>query len=255
MTSNSKNDASYEYLFKILIIGDSGVGYVLVFLSVKRREFFFWSLVKQRFYNDFHRIILLMNILRLSALVRNIFLRRESLFTFFCADFQIKTIEVDSKRCKVQIWDTAGQDRFKCVVGAFYRNANGVIICFDLTDVRSFRHINHWLEEVQRYCPDETQVYLVGTKSDLKSRRVISPEMIRAFTEKNQISYIETSAKANENVEKCFVDFTRKLLEHTDSLPNKPDDDEQSKILIGSRTKPVQSPVFGNCFADNKCTI
>lgn len=183
--------------------------------------------------------------------------RRENSFRFcfLFEDFQIKTIEVDSKRCKVQIWDTAGQDRFKCVVGAFYRNANGVLICFDLTDMRSFRHINHWHEEVQRYCPDETQIYLVGTKSDLKHRRVVTPAMIRAFTETHQISFIETSSKANENIEKCFVEFTRKLLEHTDSLSSKPDEDEQAKINIGDRSKPVRSSNFGACSADNKCTI
>lgn len=254
MTSRSKNDSDYDYLFKILIIGDSGVGYVIYF-SGSNSQMILYPLVKQRFCNDLHRIIFLMNTSRQSVLVRASFLdRKHQSFPLF-QDFQIKTLDIDSKRCKVQVWDTAGQDRFKCVVGAFYRNANGVIICFDLTDIRSFRNITRWYDEVLRYCPDDTQVFLVGTKSDLKTRRVVSPEMIRTFTEQHELTYIETSSKANENVEKCFIDFTRKLLEYSNSLSTKSDENDQPTINIGNRTKPVHAPKSGSCFGDGKCTI
>jgi Ras-related protein Rab-1A len=167
-------------------------------------------------------------------------------------DFQIRTIEVDSKRCKLQVWDTAGQDRFKCVVGAFYRNAHGVIICFDLTDVESFRNINNWYEEVKRYCPEGTQVYLVGTKSDLKARRTVSAEMIRTYTEKVDLTYLETSSKANENVEKCFIDFTRQLVEHTNQV-EMAFKSAQTVDVHGDR-KTISSSGSGGCYG-SKCII
>ncbi|CAF1521312.1 unnamed protein product [Didymodactylos carnosus] len=86
-------------------------------------------------------------------------------------DFQIRTIDIDSKHVKLQIWDTAGQDRFKCVVRNFYRGAHGVLLCFDITDSDSFRNIAEWTDEIQRYCPQNIPVCLIGTKSDLKTER------------------------------------------------------------------------------------
>lgn len=130
-----------------------------------------------------------------------------------------------------------------------------MIICFDLTDIRSFRNISRWHDEVLRFCPDDTQVFLVGTKSDLKTRRVVSSEMIRTFTEQYDLTYIETSSKANENVTKCFTDFTRKLVEYTNSSSAQSDENDQPKININHRSKPVHAPNSGSCFGDSKCTI
>jgi small GTP-binding protein len=167
-------------------------------------------------------------------------------------DFQIRTLDIDSKRCKLQVWDTAGQDRFKCVVSSFYRNANGVIICFDITDLESFRNVNTWFEEIKRYCPEETPIFLIGTKSDLKTRRMVSNEMVKAYVEKNQLSYLETSSKTNENVEKCFLDFTRKLVEHTNQieLNSKP-----NPIDLDNKRKLINNTTNSGCYGGNKCTI
>ncbi|CAF3630877.1 unnamed protein product [Rotaria sp. Silwood1] len=182
MAFNYTTEVEFDYLFKILIIGDSGVGKTTIL---------------QRFANDYFSTEYVATI---------------------GVDFQIRTLEIDSKRCKLQIWDTAGQDRFKCVVSSFYRNANGVIICFDITDLESFRNVNNWLEEVKRYCPEQTPMFLIGTKSDLKTRRMVSDDIIKAYAEKNQLSYLETSSKTNENVEKCFINFTRTLVAHTNQM-------------------------------------
>jgi Ras-related protein Rab-1A len=173
------------------------------------------------------------------------------IFCFF-KDFQIRTLDIDSKRCKLQVWDTAGQDRFKCVVSSFYRNANGVLICFDITDMDSFRNVNNWYEEVKRYCPEETPILLIGTKSDLKTRRMVSHEMIQAYTEKNKLSYLETSSKTNENVEKCFIDFSRKLVEHTNQIEmsHKP-----NPLNLNSERRPVKNSSNSGCYGGDKCTI
>lgn len=175
----------------------------------------------------------------------------------FYLDFQIRTLDIDSKRSKLQIWDTAGQDRFKCVVSSFYRNADGVIICFDITDLESFRNVHNWYEEVRRYCPEQTPMFLIGTKSDLRIRRMVSPEMIKAYTEKYNLSYLETSSKTNENVEKCFFDFTRLLVSHTNQRElthKKPPKDESITDLRGRRVLNPNSENSG-CFGGSKCTI
>ena len=175
---------------------------------------------------------------------------------FISKDFQIRTLDIDSDRCKLQIWDTAGQDRFKCVVSSFYRNANGVIICFDITDLESFRNVNNWLEEVKRFCPEKTPIFLIGTKVDLRLRRMVSYDMIKAVTERNQLSYLETSSKTNENVEKCFVDFTRMLVSHINSLKINPDriKSDPSVDLTG-RGKPIKNKYNSGCWGNDTCTI
>ncbi|CAF0935340.1 unnamed protein product [Adineta ricciae] len=219
MSYNYTTEVEFDYLFKILIIGDSGVGKTTIL---------------QRFAQDYFSTEYVATI---------------------GVDFQIKTIDVDQKRCKLQVWDTAGQDRFKCVVSSFYRNANGVMICFDLTDLESFRNVGNWIEEVKRYCPEQTPIFLVGTKSDLQTRRMIPYETIKAFAQVKQLSYLETSSKTNENIERCFCDFTAMLVAHTNQieLAHKK---EPKKPLVDLRER---GKVIGNnnsgCWGGDKCTI
>ncbi|CAF0746600.1 unnamed protein product [Rotaria sordida] len=218
MSSKYSNDVEYDYLFKILIIGDSGVGKTAIL---------------QRFTHNYFS--------------------NEYLATIG-VDFQLRTINVDTKRCKLQVWDTAGQDRFKCVVSTFYRGAHGVIICFDITDIQSFHHVDNWLEEIKKYCINQTPVYLVGTKSDLQSKRVVSYSTIKTYSDSKNLSYIETSSKTNENIENCFIDFARTLVTHNDymEINQKTKQIEQPKIDIRDKTNPVTS---GRCSGENKCTI
>ncbi|CAF1217533.1 unnamed protein product [Rotaria sordida] len=221
MAFNYTTSVEFDYLFKILIIGDSGVGKTTIL---------------QRFAQDYFSTEYVATI---------------------GVDFQIRTLDIDSKRCKLQVWDTAGQDRFKCVVSSFYRNANGVIICFDLTDLESFRNVNNWFEEVKRYCPEQTPIFLIGTKSDLKTRRMVSDDMIKNYTEKNRLSYLETSSKTNENVEKCFVDFTQNLVAHTNEMEMvyKKNRIPEQEIDLNSRRKIVKHSDDSGCMGGNKCTI
>jgi small GTP-binding protein len=136
--------------------------------------------------------------------------------------------------------DLGGQDSFKYALSSFFRNANGIVICFDITNLESFHNVNNWLENVQRLCPEQTPIFLVGTKSDLKLRRKISHEMIEAYAEKNNLSYIETSSKTNENVEKCFVDFTRILMAHIHQI-------DGSTIDLNNRQESVTNLGTSGC--------
>ncbi|CAF1392835.1 unnamed protein product, partial [Didymodactylos carnosus] len=175
-------EKEYDYLFKILIIGDSGVGKTAVL---------------QRFANDYYSTDYVATI---------------------GVDFQIRTIDIDSKDVKLQVWDTAGQDRFKCVVSSFYRGAHGVIVCFDITDLESFRNVEEWISEIQRYCSTNPPIYLVGTKSDLQTKRTISYQQATQYAQSKGIQYIETSSKTNDNIQETFFRFSRTLIEHSDKV-------------------------------------
>ena len=163
---------------------------------------------------------------------------------------------MNSKLCKLQVWDTAGQDRFKCVVASFYRGAHGVMICFDITDLESFRNVDKWLEEVKRFCPDQTPVFLVGTKSDLQSKRMVPYTTIKTYIESKGLSYIETSSKTNENVNNCFTSFTRTLIEHTNQMEinHKIKQPRNPKVVLNDKTKPVKDNT-GGCMGGNRCVI
>lgn len=168
-------------------------------------------------------------------------------------DFQIRTIDIDAKRCKLQVWDTAGQDRFKCVVSSFYRGAHGVVICFDITDLDSFRNVDNWLEEIKRYCAEDTPVFLVGTKSDLQSKRMVSYATIKTYTDTKKLTYIETSSKTNENIENCFFNFTKTLIQQSNQRDFKPKISDPRPInpRPGDKTRTINS----GCMGGDTCTI
>ena len=114
---------------------------------------------------------------------------------------------------RLNLWDTAGQERFKTITSAYYRGADGVVVLFDITNQDSFRHLEGWLSEVNRYAsPDNTKRILIGNKVDKSSERVISLEAAKEFAGKYGMKYIETSAKAGTNVEQAFNELTEELL-------------------------------------------
>jgi GTPase SAR1 family protein len=128
------------------------------------------------------------------------------------------------------------------------------MICFDITDLDSFRNVDNWLEEVKRYCPDQTPVFIVGTKSDLQSKRMVSYSAIKTYVDKKGLSYIETSSKTNENVVNCFVDFSRTLVTHVNQLEidHKKKHNLKPPIDLNNERKPVGN---SGCMGGNNCTI
>jgi Ras-related protein Rab-1A len=126
-------------------------------------------------------------------------------------DFRFRTVKIDKKTVKLQIWDTAGQERFRTITSAYYRGADGIIMVYDVTSEDSFRHINDWLMEVNRYASENTCKLIVGNKTDLPNK-VISTETVKAYSEKLNIPFIETSAIDSVNVEAAFEEITRQLL-------------------------------------------
>lgn len=141
---------------------------------------------------------------------------KTSLMTRFLDDsFQPTQVTIDQevkfKTCtalgetfKVQLIDTAGQERFRTVTSSYYRGANGVLLTFDITSKESFDDLQEWLAEVERYTVGGVVKVVVGTKSDLVDQRAVSTEEAKAYAEKLGASYVETSAKEGKGVQEAF---------------------------------------------------
>ena len=171
--SMAKKD--YDNLFKIIIIGDSGVGKSSLLLRFADDDF------------------------------------TENYISTIGVDFRFRTLKVDQTTVKLQIWDTAGQERFRTITSAYYRGADGIVLCYDVTEVNSFDHVKDWLTEVQRYAPEKAIKLLVGTKADKVDRKVTTAQG-QAFATALNIPFLETSAFDASNVELTFRTITRTLL-------------------------------------------
>jgi len=166
----------YDYLFKLLLIGDSGVGKSCLLL---------------RFADDTYT---------------------ESYISTIGVDFKIRTIELDGKTIKLQIWDTAGQERFRTITSSYYRGAHGIIIVYDVTDQVSFTNVKQWLQEIDRYACENVNKLLVGNKCDLQTKRAVDYETAKEYAYSSLgIPFIETSAKNATNVEKAFTTMASEI--------------------------------------------
>ncbi|KAL7692188.1 putative small GTP-binding protein [Plasmopara halstedii] len=166
----------YDHLFKLVLIGDSGVGKSCLLL---------------RFADDAFT---------------------ESYITTIGVDFRFRTVKIDNKTVKLQIWDTAGQERFRTITSAYYRGADGIIMVYDVTSQESFDHVNDWLSEVNRYASEGTCKLLVGNKSDINDNKAVLYETAKAFADSLSIPFLETSAKNAQNVEEAFLTMASELI-------------------------------------------
>lgn len=113
---------------------------------------------------------------------------------------------------KLQMWDTAGQEKFRTITSAYYKGAQGVIFAFDLTDKNTLNDVKNWLSEVEKYNNKRPVKILVGTKSDLVSERQVSREEAMRFAENEGMTYLECSAKTNKNVDDIFTKITSGMI-------------------------------------------
>ncbi|XP_013103540.1 ras-related protein Rab-35 isoform X1 [Stomoxys calcitrans] len=183
----------FDHLFKLLIIGDSGVGKTSLLLRFSDDAF-----------NGCH-------------------------ITTIGVDFKIRTLVIDEKRVKVQIWDTAGQERFRTITSTYYRGTHGVIVVYDVTDGGSFKNVRRWLDEIQNNC-GVLNVILVGNKNDDPEKKVVATDDARRFAESCDIELFETSAKDNIGVNEMFHSITRQVLR--DKIQTDKQEDEQKKATI-----------------------
>ena len=177
--SKEKNYSSkhYDDLFKLVIIGDSGVGKSCILL---------------RFADETFTV---------------------TYYSTIGVDFRFKCVDIGERKCKLQIWDTAGQERFKTVTSAYYRGADGIIIVFDQTDKESFNNIQHWIEDISRYSTDEPAKIIIANKDDMaEEKKIVKNEDINELEKKTGLEVIKTSAKTGENVEYAFKKLAQQLI-------------------------------------------
>ncbi|CAD6583184.1 MAG: GTP-binding protein [Tremellales sp. Tagirdzhanova-0007] len=165
----------YDFLIKLLLIGDSGVGKSCLLL---------------RFCDDSWT---------------------PSFITTIGIDFKIRTIELDGKRIKLQIWDTAGQERFRTITTAYYRGAMGILLVYDVTDEKSFNNIRTWHSNIEQHASSGVNKILIGNKCDYEEKRAVSLDQGRALADEFGLRFLETSAKANEGVEEGFFTLARDI--------------------------------------------
>ena len=129
-------------------------------------------------------------------------------------EFGGKTIEVKNKNVKIQIWDTAGQEAFQAITRTYYKGAIGALLVYDITRRETFEHINKWLNEVKINGSKDICCILIGNKNDLEDQRQVKIEEGEELAKKNNLLFLETSAKTAYNVESAFVTSAEKILDN-----------------------------------------
>jgi len=129
-------------------------------------------------------------------------------------EFGAKTIDIDAKLIKIQIWDTAGQEAFQAITRTYYKGAVGALLVYDITRRDTFTHAAKWLEDVRQNSSKSTVIILIGNKKDMEDRRQVSYEEGENFARENDLMFLETSAKTAHNVEDAFLLSAKSILEN-----------------------------------------
>jgi len=158
-----------DYVFKVVLIGDSAVGKSQILSRFARDEFSLDS----------------------KATIG--------------VEFQTRTVVIEHKSIKAQIWDTAGQERYRAVTSAYYRGAVGAMLVYDITKRQTFDHVPRWLEELRNHADNNIVIMLVGNKCDLDNLRAVPTEDAKEFAQKEGLFFLETSAMEATNVETAFL--------------------------------------------------
>ncbi|XP_059679762.1 ras-related protein Rab-8B isoform X3 [Gavia stellata] len=167
---------TYDYLFKLLLIGDSGVGKTCLLFRFSEDAF------------------------------------NTTFISTIGIDFKIRTIELDGKKIKLQIWDTAGQERFRTITTAYYRGAMGIMLVYDITNEKSFDNIKNWIRNIEEHASSDVERMILGNKCDMNEKRQVSKEKGEKLAIDYGIKFLETSAKSSINVEEAFFTLARDIM-------------------------------------------
>ncbi|EGR29423.1 Ras family protein, putative [Ichthyophthirius multifiliis] len=171
------NQQYYDITLKILIIGNSNVGKTCMVMRY----------CENQFTNEFYATI--------------------------GVDFKTKNLQIDDKIIKLQIWDTAGQDRFRTITNNYYRGANGILIVYDITDRDSFQNVKQWMYEIEKNAKENVQKILVGNKCDQNDQRQVDYEEGLHLSQQYNLTFFEASAKNSHNIELSFQTLVKNIVE------------------------------------------
>lgn len=193
----------YDYLYKVVLIGDSGVGKSNLLSRFTRNEF---------------------NLETKSTIG---------------VEFATRSIQADGKTIKAQIWDTAGQERYRAITSAYYRGAVGALLVYDISKQVTFKNVERWLTELRENAAQNIVIMLVGNKSDLRHLREVPTEAAKEYAEKNGLSFIETSALDSTNVELAFQNILTEIY-HQSSRPTGGETEESNGEETDLSSKPLE---------------
>lgn len=180
---------SYAYLFKYIIIGDTGMirfVYLEILLGVGK-SCLLLQFTDKRFRTDHDLTI--------------------------GVEFGARLVTIGGKQIKLQIWDTAGQESFRSITRSYYRGATGALLVYDISRRDTFNHLTRWLDEARQHANPKMVIMLIGNKSDLEKREV-SYEEGEKFAQENGLIFLETSAKTAQNVEEAFLKTAQKIFDN-----------------------------------------
>merc|ERR1711939_414773 len=213
--SDMAND-EYDFLFKVVLIGDSGVGKSNLLSRFTRNEF-----------------------------------NLDSKSTIG-VEFATRSIQVDTKTIKAQIWDTAGQERYRAITSAYYRGAVGALLVYDISKHQTYDNVTRWLKELRDHADANIVIMLVGNKSDLRHLRAVPTEEAKQFASENNLSFIETSALDASNVELAFQNILTEIYRIVSQKALDNGDSAQANIGAGtnislSKTADESADKGGKC--------
>nr|XP_040019154.1 ras-related protein Rab-19-like [Gasterosteus aculeatus aculeatus] len=205
---------SFDFLFKIILVGDSDVGKTCVVQNFKS----------------------------------GIFIEKQQ--NTIGVDFTVRTLDIDGKKVKMQVWDTAGQERFRTITQSYYRSAHGAMVVYDITRHSTFESVPHWIREVEQFGASSVVLILIGNKSDLQAKRQVLFEDACTLAENNGVlAALETSAKEAQNVEAAFVLMARELLSRNGMSIAEEAPQSSPQFMLSNSSHPVH----GAASPDTKC--
>ena len=192
------DDDEYDFIFKVLLLGNSDVGKSSLLL---------------RFVDS---------------------VWNDGFVPTIGVDFKVKTLEINNKKVKMQIWDTDGQERFRTVVSTYFKGAHGILLLYDVTNKDSFKNLENWLIEIEKNSSDKVLKILLGNKCDLSDDREIQTEEGQAFAVRNGMEFMETSAKMNTNVSEAFETLGKLMIEFNSKGNNNSQSGEGKNLKANS---------------------
>ncbi|KAH7732087.1 Ras family protein [Aphelenchoides avenae] len=163
---------SYNYLFKIVVVGDHNCGKSCILLRFAENTF------------------------------------RQDHISTLGVDFKLKTIKLGRDKVRLELWDTAGMERYRTIYNSYYHSAHGIMCVYDLTNEKSFENLeNYWLKEIRNHAPQNAVILLVGNKADMEAERKVSFDRAERLAKRIGVSLYEVSAKTGINVDEAFQDL------------------------------------------------
>ena len=195
----------YDFLFKLLIVGDPGVGKSSIMMRYVGEDY------------------------------------KECTTGTVGLDFRIRIIKLNGVRVRLQIWDSAGHERYRPLTTTYYRGSDGILIVYDVTEDQTFEHVASWIEEVDRFTDKDVPKIVVGNKCDLNTRISVDNDRAGEYAKNNGMFQFQTSAKSSENIEKAFEHLVSMMIGREMALA-KNNPDRTKSIILDDNPRPNDNP-------------